>query len=670
MSRKSRLIRIFLVLFGLTAFIGYFAFSTFLFNPFEGRLGVDVAGLVPRSADFFIARARLKTVFSDFPALEIADKLERNPAWQAFSGSPEQADLTADLKWQELVDEIERSTAELPAGLGPLDIFGGTDLAIAGNFKGNNIDSAEWAVYGTLGFTGKLAIELLAYPGLLNLETQGLGVTELDDYITIHGPALATPLHVARVFDVGVISNSSELVAAAVSLEARQFKDSFLAGATYNDRIAVIERNDHRDEVEVYINTRSLLETLQVAGAWPDSQSQDFLPSLVSKFFQLSMVNHFAGVIGDHNGLQLDLHASLSRELMTPLQTRTYRRRPSSGDEIILERAIFAPADTSLFAYIKCNMGDLIGQVFQSIEPDARGLIEDMFQKTGKYRTLQQVVDELDEALLDRCVIIVRENDYPQDPDGPPHDDQVVPAVAIIFWLAEGGGEKIVALRDLIGGMGPRIGLAGKEPGHSGYYKNLVGGHVIREFWAPMIPGTGLIATGNTGEICIVANSFQMVNHLHKTWSQGAPSFPRLSERSDFAALARSSRYGANLALWFNPASAVQILEQQARRRAEDSIQIDWAFERTQMERKVLRDDFGGRAKNQLGGVEKGDFESEVAGRLELLETTIKTQQIPLRMEQYAREFQYLGGIQGTLLMLALDPKAIELSLRVIAPLE
>ncbi len=293
-----------------------------------------------------------------------------------------------------------------------------------------------------------------------------------------------------------------------------------------------------------------------------------------------------------------------------------------------------------------------------------------MFQKTGKYRNLQQVVDELDEALLDRCVIIVRENDYPQDPDGPPHDDQVVPAVAIIFWLAEGGGEKIVALRDLIGGMGPRIGLAGKEPGHSGYYKNLVGGHVIREFWAPMIPGTGLIATGNTGEICIVANSFQMVNHLHKTWSQGAPSFPRLSERSDFAALARSSRYGANLALWFNPASAVQILEQQARRRAEDSIQIDWAFERTQMERKVLRDDFGGRAKNQLGGVEKGDFESEVAGRLELLETTIKTQQIPLRMEQYAREFQYLGGIQGTLLMLALDPKAIELSLRVIAPLE
>ena len=37
--------------------------------------------------------------------------------------------------------------------------------------------------------------------------------------------------------------------AQAIELEARQFKDSFLAGSTYNDRIAVIDRNDRLDEL-------------------------------------------------------------------------------------------------------------------------------------------------------------------------------------------------------------------------------------------------------------------------------------------------------------------------------------------------------------------------------------------------------------------------------------
>jgi hypothetical protein len=670
MSRKSRLIRILLVLLGLFLFVGYFAFSTFLFNPFESRLGVDVAGLVPRSADFFVARARLGDVFSDFPTLAVEADLKKTAAWRAFSDSPEQEALAAKLNWDALMEEIRRSTGQLPVGLNPLDVFGGEDLAIAGQFQGARLEDAEWAVYGTLNNTGKLAIELLAYPGLLNLEAQGIQVTELDEFVTLNGPAFNVPLHVGRVLDVAVISNSAELVSQAIDLEARQFNDSFLASSTYNDHIAVVERSARLDELEVFVNARQLMETMKISGAWPNAKSQDFLPALMGKFFQLATVNQVAGVLGLDEGVQLDLHGSLSTELMTPLQTRTYRRRASSGVEILDEAAVFAPADTSLFLYIKCNMGDLLSQVVGSLEPDARALIEDTFQKTGKYTSLQQVIDELDSALLDRCVLVIRDNDYPADPEGPPHDTQQVPAVGLIMWLAEGGGQKIVALRDLIGGMGPRIGLAGKQPGHSGYYRNEVGGHEIREFWSPSIPGTGVVATGNTGEICILANSFQMVNHLHKTWTQGAPTFPRLSERPDFATLARSSKFGANLAVWMEPESAVKTLEKQARRRAEDSIQIDWAFERTQMENRVLREDFGGRKKQQLGQVEKGDFESKVDARLTEMETTIKTQQIPLRMEQYEREFAYMRAVRGALLMLALDPKEFDLSVRMIAPLE
>lgn len=670
MSRKSRLIRILLALLGLFAFVAYFAFSTFLFSPFESRLGVDVAGLVPRSADFFIARAQMNEVFSDFPTFAVQNDLEENTGWQAFMRSPEQAELAELINWDELMLEIRKSTSELPLGIAPLDVFGGEDLAVAGNFQGSRIEDSEWAVYGTLSNAGKLAIEMLAYPGVLNLEAQGIQVTELDDYVTLNGPAFSAPMHIGRVLDVGIISNSAALVTAAIDLEARQFNDSFLGSSTYNDRIAVIDRSARMDEVEVFVNARQLMETMQISGAWPDAKSEDLAPALLGKFFQLSTINQVAGVLGIDDGLQLDLHGTLSTELMTPLQTRTYRRRAASGDELLDEAAVFAPADSSLFVYIKCDMSDLLGQLLASMEPEARGLIEDTFQKTGKYTSLQQVVDELDSALLDRCVIVVRPNDYAPDPDGPPHDTQPVPAVAVITWLADGGAKKIVALRDLVGGMGARIGLAGKEPGHSGYYRNEVGGHEIREFWSPHIPGTGIVATGNTGELCIVTNSFKMVDHLYKTWTQGAPSHPRLSERSDFGALARSSQFGANLAVWLNPASAVITLEKQARQRAEDSIQIDWAFERQQMEQRVLREDFGERTAAELGDMEKTDFEAKVDENLNVMEDTIKNQQIPVLMEQYQREFTYLKSVRGALMMLALDPKAFELSVRVIAPVE
>ena len=44
---------------------------------------------------------------------------------------------------------------------------------------------------------------------------------------------------------------------------------------------------------------------------------------------------------------------------------------------------------------------------------------------------------------------------------------------------------------------------------------------------------------------------------------QGAPSHPRLSERVDFATLARANDHGANLALWQNPRAAHATLDRQ-----------------------------------------------------------------------------------------------------------
>ena len=671
MSRKSRILRILLALLLLTVFVGYFAFSTFFFPPHESGLGVDVAGLVPRQVDFFVARADLSRQFDGFPRLRVAEELEQNEAYRTFQGSPERVSLGADWGVDELLAEIERQMAQLPGGVEPLEVFGGGDLAVAGNFQGATLGEAQWAIYGNLSTLGKLGIELLAYPGLLGLDAQGISVEVGEGYVTLSGGSITQPISVGRVRDVGVVSNDVDLVVRAIELEARQFKDSFLAGATYHDRIQLADRNPESDELEVFVNGRRLMETVKATGAWPDPNSQDFLPALASKYFQVGMINQLVGILGMDDGVNLDLHAKLSSELMTPLQTRTYRQRAISTDSLIDRFAIYAPQDTSLFLYVKCDMGDLLTQLFASIEPSTRSLIEECFQSTGKYRSLDQVVELLDSSLKDDLVLIVRENDYPPEEGGPPHNDEPVPAVAVVTWLADGGAEKIDGLMEDIGRrMGTCFGLQGREAGSSGFYSNTVSGYEFKEFWSPHIDGTGVVAAGPIGDLCVVTNSILMYPHLRKTWTQGAPSHPRLSERPDFAALARSTTHGANLALWLNPRASMGTLEKRVRRWAEDEIVVDWAFERARVETEILKRDYGGRQKEALNPVERGDFEKAVDQRVDEIDQDIRRTQVPANEERYRRQLTYLSALRSGLVTVAADPKGLDLSVRLVAPLE
>jgi hypothetical protein len=670
MSRKSRIPRILLALLLLTAFGGFFVFSALLFPPFESGLGVDVAGLVPREVDFFVARAGLRRDFDGFPRLRIADQLEQNEAYKTWMASPERETLAATLGYDELAARIESELAQVPAGLQVLDLFGGGDLALAGKFKGTSLAESDWALYGNLSSLGKLGIELLAYPGLIGLEAQGIAVLEQEGYVTLSGGGLQQPLSVARIRDVGVVSNSEELITEAIKREARQFEDSLLAGATYHDRIQLAERSPEGNELELLVDARRLMETLQVTGAWPDRSSQDFLPALLSKFFQLGTINELVGVLGIDQGLNLDLHAGISKELLTPLQTRTYGQRAISGEELVDKYAIFAPQDSSLFLYMKVDIGDLLTQVFASIEPTTRSLIEECFQTTGKYRTLDQVIEEIDSALKDHCVLIVRDNDYPPEVDGPPHNDVPVPAVAVVTWLADGGQAKIEALMETLGRrMGTCMGLQGREPGSSGYYSNTLQGYEFKEFWSPHLDGTGVIAAGPIGELCIVTNSILMFPHLRKTWTQGAPSHPRLSERPDFAALARSIDHGATVALWVNPRAARPILEKQIPGWALDGIQTNWAFERARVEDQLLRSDYGGRQKEALSPVERGNFETAVDRRIDEIDQEMRETQIPALTAGYERDLTYISSVRSALLMISAAPKGIDLSLRLVAPL-
>ncbi|MDP6540937.1 MAG: hypothetical protein QF410_15435, partial [Planctomycetota bacterium] len=248
--KRKRLFRILASVLAVCLFAGYFAFSTFLFSPFEGRLGVDVAGLVPREVDLFLARSELGWAFDGFPRLAVQERLDGHASWQEWTASPECAELSERFDVEGALGELAALGERLPMGLDPLDVFGGRDLALAARFGGTGLEDADWAVYGTLHWTGKLAVSLLRHPGLLGLEGQGLSVTVEADHVRLGGGGLPRELWLTRIRDVAVIATSREFIEDAHRLEAVTYEDSMLLRAEYCDHVKNVERSPAGDELE------------------------------------------------------------------------------------------------------------------------------------------------------------------------------------------------------------------------------------------------------------------------------------------------------------------------------------------------------------------------------------------------------------------------------------
>ncbi|MDF1838771.1 MAG: hypothetical protein P1V35_12945, partial [Planctomycetota bacterium] len=60
MNRKKRILKITGISLLAILFLGYFAFSTFLFKPFEKAWPHSLAGLIPRQVDFFLYQENLE----------------------------------------------------------------------------------------------------------------------------------------------------------------------------------------------------------------------------------------------------------------------------------------------------------------------------------------------------------------------------------------------------------------------------------------------------------------------------------------------------------------------------------------------------------------------------------------------------------------------------------
>ncbi len=665
---RSRLLRIVLIAFGVIAVAAYGTFTALFFNPFESDFSNQLTALVPRDVDFCVAKRGLGDAFDKFPHLAIEKKLKQNPRWKDVGESPEWNDLAKSLKVDETLQKLAEATSQIPLGVEPPAIFGGRAIAIAGYLRGTDLEHAEWAAYGRSNWMGKLAAAGLEHPGLFGLEKRGLSVEASPDGIAVSGAGLPRKLYVTRMHDVVIVSTTVDLTKKAIALPAKGFQDSLFQSAEYFDWVQKAHRGDQRDEFEIYVDARKAIAGLGLPKAWPDPKSQEFKTALLGHVFQLGSLKNVAGVLGFDEGLSLDLHGDLSSEQITPEQERLYRTR--GFDRNALEDAArLAPRNTSLFVYFHAPVGDFLRMMLASCEPALKQNLEDFFRSTGKYPSLDKLVADLDSALKDRAAIIIRPNDYPVDPEGPPHNDAPVPAMALVLWPKN--FETINALRQLIGNQGGRIGLQGKTPNDPGFFQNAESGYETREFWSQHVDGTGVIVAANAAQLTIVTNSLGMMGHLLKTYTQKSDRYPSLADDEGFLALVQSSIPQASLVAYANPSTIAPILRNRAQQVATIAAThgFDPKAEREKVDAKILREQYGGKTRDALSPPEQAEFDAKGEEEMKATRRRLKEEGVPKLMAEEERHITWMEGVTNALLMLSLNPKSVDLSVRVNAPL-
>jgi len=667
MNPKRRLVKILLYVLLLLAMGGLWGFGQYFFYPWEGDYEGDVASLIPRDVDYYLAKAELREDFDPFPRPRFVDGLFASKSGKALQRDAAYHDFMAGLDLEATLQELDRVLAQLPIEVDPLSVAGGRDLAVAGYFKGNTLETSEWAVYARINWMGKLAFGVVQNE--IGLAEQGLAVEpilyeEEPAGISLSGGQLSQPVHLARIQDVLVIASTPTFIAKAAELVIKKGADSLLQSAKYFDHIE--KREGQGDELELYLDYRDLAESMRLPGNWPEANSKEFGTSLAGKFFQLASIREAAGTIGFGSNVRIDLTSDLSSNVLTSTQKSFFREQDFERDDMF-EVARWMPADTGLMLYGHVDVSTVLREAVASAEPDLIANMEDVVRSVWGYADVYPLIDDLASSLRDRFALCMRNFDYPEEADGAPRPNRdVVPAWAVILWVED--EDELRKIRDKIQSHQREFGLQGRNPGDSGIL-TLTRGGLMYEYWNPLIPSSGHIATlDDTGraKYLLISNENRMLYEMYQTYHNGGASNPRLSEHYAFKAWVNAGLPNANLIGWWNPAAMGETLRKMARAEgALGALDIDWASERPRIEREVLQRDFPGQSLEAMGGADRQRYEGLVQAEVDRFQAEYEQENAGSLGDEAAAGVDLLELTDGTLIQIGLDPKQIKLHARI-----
>ncbi|HEX6883608.1 MAG TPA: hypothetical protein VF530_09520 [Planctomycetota bacterium] len=672
-----RLLRYLLIGLVLLLLGGLWAFSFFLFNPFEGRYEYPVASLIPREVDFYAGKNRLADDFDPFPRLAFQEAFAASPGGKALLELGLGARL-AEWRVEEQLAELERALAELPVSVDPLRLFGGRSLALAGNFAGPTLAEADWAVYGRTGWLGKLAVALVG-AGWIDLAAQGLQreafAHEGEELgFRLSGGTLTRPLYVARLQDVLIVATRGELLVQAHALDSTRGQDSLDRSAKYVDN--VVRTGEPGDELELYVDQRALAESLKVAGTWPDPRSNELGTALAAKLFQLGAVREALGTLDFGPVLSLDLTGELSSNVLTPFQQRLYDARGFDKEQM-LEAASLVHSDAGLFAYLHVDVGDLLRElrsVVGGIDPAAITNLEDFVRQAFSYPDLDRLIDDIDAALRDRVALFVREYDYPEEVGerAPPHDATPVYAWALVLWVQD--ADKVAGIRRVIerDDVLAMLRIQGATAGSSGLWDNVLqGGARVKEYWNALIPGTGHVATldfKGRETYLVLSNENRLLGQVFKIYATGRTEegYTRLADDVAFKTWVMAGLGSANALVWLAPrtlgATARRVAAHEVGGSAADH--IDWTRERPRIEREVLARDFPGETWPNVSDANRTAFDETVQREVDAFQARYLAEHQPQFLGDAERRIRAWELLQAGFLQLATDRKRMRLHAR------
>jgi len=203
------------------------------------------------------------------------------------------------------------------------------------------------------------------------------------------------------------------------------------------------------------------------------------------------------------------------------------------------------------------------------------------------------------------------------------------------------------------------------------YTNKLAGGYECWEFWQPEIDGTGHIAVARDGDRYYISNSYSMLQEVLLPASLAGP-VEHLADKPEFDALVGEGLPESNLFVWVNPRTLAPTLRTLADHTAADEIRarIDWSIERPRLEAPVIRDLFPGKARGTLTAEEQQQVDAIVGPRAIEFENRLIAEHAPKLRESVERRLVYSEMVSGALLMLALDPKQLHVTLGATVPLD
>lgn len=669
---KRRLLKFLGISACVVAFTGYFAFSTLLFSPFEGDYEFELATLVPRDVDFFTAKDDLAGEFDGFPRLDFVRRLGESERGQRLLNSPEWRARSQALGLEEWSANLERELDALPIPIDPLAIAGGREIALAGYATGQDLERSEWAVYLRTNWAGKLVLELFDYPGLLGLGDQGLSVSEQDGYTVLSGGQLPGPLYLTRVRDVVIASNAERLVTGAQSLVQRKGEDSLGQSARYFDNVATPARGGDGDELKLAVDYADVAARFGWPLDGPNATSPEAPIAFLGRLFQYSLIREFTALVGFKRGLSIEAVGELNPDSMTPLQRRLYRRRDADQRALVDGAARFAPQDVGLFAYVEADLDLLLGTFLTSLERAARSNLEtEILRPVFGFDNVEEWVADLSTVFDDRVAFFVRENDYSAMETDPPNDGLPTMAWSVVLWVES--PSKLESIQNKISQNQARFGIRGANPGEGGVFLNTVeGGNTIWEYWAPLMPGTGHLASVVDQQHLIISNHYQMLGQVLTTYYGTDPRAPSLGRFGPFEGLVNAGLPSATVALWLNPRAIGDGLRAIEAQKAEDNAfrDIDWTLERQRLEKKVLKERYPDEVWGALSPGIDQQIEPYVDEEIERFRIQYRAQRVPALVAYAERMLDAFELLKYGLIQLRLEPKDFQLEARLIAPLE